>query len=81
MEAYFSAIPDPRQQHKCEYSQHDILMSAFACMFFQDPSLLHFQKRLEQRYQSNNLKKIFNVKTSPVIMHYAMCWMRYPVSH
>ena len=65
MEAYFSAIPDPRQQHKCEYSQHDILMSAFACMFFQDPSLLHFQKRLEQRYQSNNLKKIFNVKNIP----------------
>jgi hypothetical protein len=44
----FSAIPDRRQQNKCEYNQHDILMSAFACMYFQAPSLLHFKKRLEQ---------------------------------
>ncbi len=61
----FSAIPDPRQQGKCSYSQHDILMSAFACMFFQDPSLLHFQKRLEQKYQRNNLKNIFGVSNIP----------------
>lgn len=40
-------------------------MSAFACMFFQDPSLLHFQKRLEQKYQRNNLKTIFNVSNIP----------------
>jgi hypothetical protein len=55
----FSAIPDSRQQNKCEYNQHDILMSAFACMYFQDPSLLHFQKRLEQDQQRNNLRNIF----------------------
>jgi len=61
----FSAIPDNRQQGKCDYSQHDILMSAFACMFFQDPSLLHFQKRLEQKYQRNNLRNIFNVQSIP----------------
>ena len=40
-------------------------MSAFACMYFQDPSLLHFQKRLEQKYQRNNLKTIFNVSNIP----------------
>jgi len=34
-------------------------------MYFQDPSLLHFQKRLEQKYQSNNLKTIFNVSNIP----------------
>ena len=61
----FSAIPDKRQLNKCVFSQHDILMSAFACMYFQDPSLLHFQKRLEQKYQSNNLKTIFNVSNIP----------------
>ena len=61
----FSAIPDPRQQGKCNYNQHDILMSAFACMFFQDPSLLHFQKRLEQNHQRNNLRNIFNVQNIP----------------
>ena len=65
MAACFSAIDDPRQQGKCEYSQHDILMSAFACMYFQDPSLLHFQIRLEQNQQRNNLKNIFNVQSIP----------------
>jgi hypothetical protein len=61
----FSAISDKRQQNKCVFSQHDVLMSAFACMYFQDPSLLHFQKRLEQKYQRNNLKTIFNVSNIP----------------
>ncbi|MFT6988022.1 MAG: hypothetical protein ACJAT7_003888, partial [Psychromonas sp.] len=30
-------------------------------MFFQDPSLLHFQTRLEQKHQRNNLRNIFKV--------------------
>lgn len=59
MAEYFSVIADSRQQNKCDYSQHDILMSAFACIFFQDPSLLHFQKRLEQNQQRNNLRNTF----------------------
>jgi len=65
MAKHFSAIVDNRQQNKCDYSQHDILMSAFACMYFQDPSLLHFQQRLEQNQQRNNLRNIFNVKSIP----------------
>lgn len=65
MAEHFSAIVDDRQQNKCDYSQHDILMSAFACMYFQDPSLLHFQKRLEQNQQRNNLRNIFNVQNIP----------------
>lgn len=63
--AHLNAIPDGRQQAKCTYSQHDIAMSAFACMYFQDPSLLHFQQRLEQRYQRNNLQTIFGVSNIP----------------
>jgi len=65
MSECFSSISDKRQQNKCAFSQHDILMSAFACMYFQDPSLLHFQKRLEQKYQRNNLQTIFNVSNIP----------------
>jgi hypothetical protein len=61
MATCFSDIPDSRQQGKCTYSQHDVLMSAFAYMFFQDPSLLHFQTRLEQKHQRNNLRNIFKV--------------------
>jgi hypothetical protein len=61
----FNGTSDKRQQSKCVFSQHDVLMSAFACMYFQDPSLLHFQKRLQQKYQRNNLRTIFNVSNIP----------------
>ena len=65
MSEHFSSINDNSQRNKCLFSQHDVLMSAFACMFFQDPSLLAFQQRLEQKYQRNNLKSIFGVTDIP----------------
>ena len=40
-------------------------MSAFACMYFQDPSFLAFQKRLENKLKSSNLKTLFDVKDIP----------------
>ena len=79
MATSFSDIPDSRQQGKCSYSQHDVLMSDFACMFFQDPSLLHFQKRLEQKHQRNNLRNIFKVNTMCSDTQYVMCLITYPV--
>jgi hypothetical protein len=65
MSEHFSGIADARQQNKCTYSQHDILMSGFACMYFQDPSLLQFQIRLEKKHQRHNLQTIFGVKDIP----------------
>lgn len=62
---YFGKMPDNRQQSKVNHSVHDSLMSAFACMYFQDPSLLAFQQRLQDSTQSNNLKTIFGVDTIP----------------
>lgn len=40
-------------------------MSAFAMMFFQDPSLLAFQQRMQDKIQYNNLASTFDVKTLP----------------
>jgi len=40
-------------------------MSAFAMMFFQDPSLLQFQKRLQDAIQKNNLATLFGVSNIP----------------
>jgi len=37
-------------------------MSVFAMMFFQDPSLLHFQKRIRKGNISKNIKNIFGIK-------------------
>lgn len=62
---HFRSFKDSRQQKKCTYSQHDILMSGFACMYFQDPSLLQFQIRLEKKHQRHNLQTIFGVKDIP----------------
>ena len=61
----FNQIEDPRQQGKVDYSIHDCCMCGFAMMFFQDPSLLEFQERMQERIQMNNLRNVFNVTAIP----------------
>lgn len=65
MAQYFRQIDDPRQAAKVDHCLHDVLMSAFAMMFFQDPSLLCFQKRLQQKAQRNNLLTLFDIGSIP----------------
>jgi hypothetical protein len=62
---YFSLAHDNRQQSKINHTIHDSLMSGFACMYFQDPSLLAFQQRLQDSHQKNNLKTLFSVESIP----------------
>jgi len=52
-------------EHRIRHSIHDVFMSGFAMMFFQDPSILQFQKRLEEGIHNNNLKTLFQVKSIP----------------
>jgi len=61
----FGQIDDHRQSGKVDVALHDCLMSALAMMFFQDPSLLSFQRRMQDRMQSSNLKTMFGVKAIP----------------
>ena len=42
MSEIFDNIVDWRHPGKLGYTIHDVLMSGFACMYFQDPSLLQF---------------------------------------
>jgi len=58
-------IEDTRQAGKVAYSAHDCAMSAFAMMFFQDPSILEFQTRLQETLNINNLKTMFHVSGVP----------------
>jgi len=58
-------IADHRVPGRCIHSLHDAFMSGFACMFFQDPSLAHFQKRLEEKENTSNLRTLFKVTTIP----------------
>lgn len=61
----FRDIPDRRQKIKVDHSMHDVVMSGFAMMYFQDPSLLQFQKRLREAKGRDNLSMIFEVETVP----------------
>ena len=59
----FEKIKDERFSDKVEHSVRDCLMSAFAMMFFQDPSLLAFQKRLQDSIEQNNLQTLFKISS------------------
>ncbi len=58
-------FPDKRQEGKREYSNQDAIMSGFACMYFQDPSLLQFQIKLQEAKNMNNLRTLFGVRKIP----------------
>lgn len=58
-------LPDKRQALKCDYSIHDAVMCGFACMYFQDPSLLHFEKQLRDEENRDNLMNLLDVQKIP----------------
>ncbi len=58
-------IPDWRQKNKTTISIHDAIMSGFACMYFQDLSILQFQKRMQEEQHRNNLNTLFSVQNIP----------------
>lgn len=61
----FSAVTDTRQEAKSDHLIHDVLMGGFAMMFFQDPSLLQFQQRMEDEAHMNNLSTLFHMRSIP----------------
>ena len=61
----FGAIPDPRRPDRVDYSLHDTLLSGFAMMVFQHPSLLEFQRKMKQRRGRCNLETLFGVRQVP----------------
>jgi hypothetical protein len=67
----FGDIPDPRRPDRVDYSLHDTLLSGFAMMVFQHPSLLEFQRTMQQRRGRCNLETIFGVSNSRSVV-----WLR-----
>lgn len=65
LSACFESLPEHRQEGKIRHSLHDIFMSGFAMMHFQDPALLQFQRNLEEALRRNNLRSIFQVQSIP----------------
>ena len=50
---------------KISYSIYEICASAFAMMYFQDPSLNHYQRRMQESINKSNLETMFGVKNIP----------------
>src|SRR5690349_21634731 len=65
LSALLRQLPDARQPGKTGYRLHDAVMAAFACMYFQDPSLVQFQQRLQDALYRNNLMTLFDVQAIP----------------
>lgn len=65
LSSLFCNLPDRREPSKIDYSIHDAMMSGFACMYFQDPSLLQFQERLKEAENRHNLETLFAVNNIP----------------
>jgi hypothetical protein len=58
-------IPDARRAGSITYGLQDCYRSAFVMFYLQDPSLLEFQRRLQQQIKSNNLSTVFGVQVIP----------------
>src|SRR5262245_50680810 len=61
----FRAVDDARATEQLRYSLHDTLMSGFAMMFFQHPSLLQFQRAMAKRRRRCNLQTLFSLQEIP----------------
>jgi Transposase DDE domain len=61
----FRTVDDARATEHLRYPLHDTLMSGFAMMFFQHPSLLQFQRAMTKRRRRCNLQLIFGVQEIP----------------
>lgn len=61
----FLKVKDSREADRVKYRLHDFFMTGFAMMYFQDPSLLTFQRRLQKAWNLNNLKTMFNIESIP----------------
>ena len=61
----FAEIVDQREPRRITWEIPAVLMSAFAMLFFQHPSLLEYQRRMQKRTGRSNLERIFQVEEIP----------------
>jgi hypothetical protein len=61
----FAQIADTREPRRITWEMPAVLMSAFAMLFFQHPSLLEYQRRMQKRTGRSNLERVFQVEEIP----------------
>lgn len=62
---HFRGLDEKGNNERTDYLLSDILLSGFAMMFFQEPSLLQFQERLLRKKGRCNLQTMFGVRAVP----------------
>lgn len=61
----FAQIADMREPRRITWEMPAVLMSVFAMLFFQHPSLLEYQRRMKKRTGRSNLERVFQVEELP----------------
>ena len=61
----FAQIVDTRDPQRLTWELPAVLMSAFAMLFFQHPSLLEYQRRMKRQTGQSNLERVFQVAEIP----------------
>ena len=61
----FAQIEDTRDPQRLTWELAAVLLSAFAMLFFQHPSLLEYQRRMKERTGQSNLERVFRVLAIP----------------
>jgi hypothetical protein len=61
----FAQIEDRRDPQRLTWELPAVLMSAFAMLFFQHPSLLEYQRRMKERTGQSNRERVFGVAAIP----------------
>jgi hypothetical protein len=61
----FAQMEDWRDPQRLTWELPAVLMSAFAMLFFQHPSLLEYQRRMQKQTGSSNLERVFRVAAIP----------------
>ena len=62
---HLRSLKDSRQTSKCAHVLHDVVMSGFACMYYQEPSLLSHQTHLKETRHQQNVKALFDIESLP----------------
>ncbi len=65
LQSSFEEIEDHRVQELIDYPLPNFYKCAFALFYFQDKSLLEFQKQLYNKYRQHNLNTVFKVNEIP----------------
>ncbi len=65
LRSHFQTVEDQRDPRRVSYPLADQLLTAFAVFFFQHPSLLAFQEKLQKKKGRSNLETMFGVREVP----------------